>query len=114
MSERYAVVLRFSSRLLASGSLAWCAYAAWVLRPFSELTPLGPLPLIVPLLTAAAAFLAAWTNRPIALSVGALVMLAYAFVTGFSIGGMYQPVGGALALSAALLWAGQLSRSTPP
>jgi hypothetical protein len=112
MSERYAGAFRFSSRLLAAASVGWCAYAAWIIwvtpysgsRSFSDVSHSGPLPLIVPLAIAAVGVVAAWTNRPIALLVSALVMLAYAVVTGFSIGGMYQPAVVALTFSTGLLW----------
>lgn len=119
--------VRLASLMLSAASLVWCLVAGWSIwttrvhyagvddkataqettsaaaeRSFSEVSALGPLPLIVPIVLTVTAIYAAWSRRPIVLLVLAGVLLAYAFVTGFSIGGAYVMPGIILLASGAL------------
>lgn len=67
---------------------------------FSEISALGPLPLLVPIGLTGVAALAAWTKRPIIVFVLGVVLMGYSFITGFSIGNAYMPAGIALVVAA--------------
>ncbi len=62
-------------------------------RSFSDISTLGIVPLVIPVLLAGWALWAAWSRRILGLAVATLVFLVYCFITGFSIGGAYTPVG---------------------
>lgn len=66
---------------------------------FAEVSPLGALPLLIPVALAALAVFGAWIRESFSLTLGAVLLLGYSFVTGFSIGGAYVPA--ALCLVAA-------------
>ena len=68
-------------------------------RRFAEISPLGTLPLVIPVALAALAVFGAWIRESFTLALGAVLLLGYSFVTGFSIGGAYVPA--ALCLVAA-------------
>lgn len=63
---------------------------------------LGAMPLLIPVVVAAASVWAAWANRPIALFAFSLTLLGYSFVTGFSIGNAYWPAGVMALIAAAV------------
>ena len=111
--------------LLASMSLAWCLLIGawfWVTpieyegsingvptvhhQSFSDISLLGPAPLIVPVLIAAIAVWATWRSRKAVLALAAFLLVAFTFVSGFSIGGGYIP---ASAMLLAALWACNLN-----
>jgi hypothetical protein len=106
--------------LLSTMSLAWCVLiGCWFwftpiryegitndvptvhYRSFSEVSRFGPAPLIVPVLIAAIAAWAAWRSHRVVLGFGAVLLVAFTFISGFSIGGGYLPAS-ALLLAAVL------------
>ena len=105
--------------MLSALGLAWCAVAGvsiWftpkrysgmsngvpaVWEPsFSEVSGLGAVPLLIPVLFAALAAWAAWRGRPVTLGVAALLLAVFTFITGFSIGGAYIPAAWLLIVAA--------------
>jgi hypothetical protein len=76
-----------------------------VYRAFADVSLLGPIPLIVPTLIAIAGAWAAWRGARVALGLAALLLAAFAFVAGFSIGSAYILPAGLLLL--ATLFAGR-------
>ena len=68
-------------------------------RSFSDISTLGIVPLLIPVLLAGWALWAAWRRRILGLAVATLVFLVYCFITGFSIGGAYTPAGWGLAVA---------------
>ena len=68
-------------------------------RSFSDVSTLGIVPLLIPVLLAGWALWAAWRRRILGLAVATLVFLFYCFITGFSIGGAYTPAGWGLAVA---------------
>ena len=96
--------------LLSTTSLAWCVVMGvqiWFtpidrFRSFSDVSLLGPAPLIVPVLIALIAAWAAWRNHRGILGFAALLLAAFSFISGFSIGSGYLPASGLLVLAALL------------
>ena len=80
----------------SSGVMQQTAYRVTGSRSFAEVSALGPVPLLVPLLLAALGAWAVWRGRllPAATATGAL--LAFTLLAGFSIGAWYIPAAGAL------------------
>ena len=70
-----------------------------VSRRFAEVSRLGALPLIVPVLLAALATWAVWYDKKRALLLATAALLVFCVLAGFSIGPGYVPGGGAM------LWA---------
>ena len=115
--------LAWTSRMLALISLSWCvAVGFWIWftpvrwvgmsvapgqpdqhtvvhRAFADVSFLGPLPLIVPTLIAIAGARAAWRGARVGLGLAALLLAAFAFVGGFSIGSAYILPAGLLLLA---------------
>jgi hypothetical protein len=115
--------LGWISQTLALISLSWCVvvgFRIWFTpvrytgitvvpgRPdqhtvaysaFADVSSFGPLPLIIPTLIAIAGAWAAWRGARVALGLAALLLAAFAFVTGFSIGGAYILPAGLLLLA---------------
>jgi hypothetical protein len=111
------------SQMLALISLSWCVVVGFwiwftpvryvgltgdpsqpdqhtvVYRAFADISFLGPLPLIVPTLIAIAGAWAAWRGARVALGLAALLLAAFAFVAGFSIGSAYILPAGLLLLA---------------
>lgn len=119
--------LRLIAPLLATASLVWCVFVGWSMwttpipfseiyssgvaglppmtgrtegyRSFSQMSALGAIPLVVPVvLTGLAVWMAFW-GRTMLLLVVTLLVLAYSVVTGFSIGSAYLPAGGVLVVA---------------
>jgi hypothetical protein len=107
--------------LLSTISVAWCVLiGAWFwftpiryesiangvlgvrYRSFSEISLLGPAPLIAPLLIATIAAWAAWRNHRVVLGFAAFLLAVFTFISGFSIGAGYLPASGLLMLAAVL------------
>ena len=115
--------LTWTSQMLALISLSWCVVVGfWIwftpvryvgitgtpgqpgqhtvaYRAFADVSFLGPLPLIVPTLIAIAGAWAAWHGARVALGLAALLLAAFAFVAGFSIGSAYILPAGLLLLA---------------
>ena len=125
MSRDHSVQAPFkwSATLLAGSGAAWCVivgwkiwftpvrylqYASWqtepqfVYRSFSDVSMLGAVPLVVPTVFAALATWVAWRQRIVALCAVTLIFALFCFVAGFSIGGAYVPVAGALLIATAI------------
>ena len=62
-------------------------------RSFSEISRLGIVPLVIPVLVAGWALWAASRRRTVALAIATFVFLVFCVITGFSIGGAYMPAG---------------------
>jgi hypothetical protein len=72
-------------------------------RRFSDVSRLGPVPLMVPAAVAGLAALGVWRRRSLLLMLlPTAALLLFCFVAGFSIGGAYVPAG-ALLLTAVLI-----------
>lgn len=120
-----ALSLRAIPPVLAAATLAWCLFVGWRLwttpvryvgvvfdagaqravgaekyERFADISALGPVPLVVPVVLTALGTIAALRSRTRVLFVLAFGLLAYSYVTGFSIGSAYMPAGGALLLAA--------------
>jgi hypothetical protein len=78
-------------------------------RSFSDISALGVVPLVVPVLLAGWATWAAWRRRTIGLVIATVIFFAFCIIAGLSIGGEYIPIG--LVLVAAVLL-GMLGRVT--
>jgi hypothetical protein len=63
---------------------------------FSEISGLGPLPLLIPVLIAATGLWGAWRRRRLPLGIATALMLFFVVLTGFSVGSAYLPAVGAL------------------
>ena len=130
--------LAWISQTLALVSLSWCVvvgfriwftpvrYTGITVVPgqpdqhtvaysaFADVSSFGPLPLIVPPLIAVAGAWAAWHGARVALGLAALLLAAFAFVTGFSIGGAYILPAGLLLVATLLeVCVGPKRRSRP-
>jgi hypothetical protein len=70
-------------------------------QSFADMSPLGFLPLAIPVILAAGAALIARFHAPGGLAAVVVLFLGYVFITGFSIGGAYH--GPAAVLAVALL-----------
>ena len=68
-------------------------------RSFSEVSQLGPLPLIIPACVALVAVWAAWGGRRVGLGLATLLLAGFTIISGFSIGANYLPAVGALILA---------------
>lgn len=68
-------------------------------RSFSEVSQLGPLPLIIPASLAMVAAWAAWRGSKVGLGVATVLFAGFTLITGFSIGNNYLPAAGALVLA---------------
>jgi len=105
--------------VLSAIGLAWCAVAGasiWftpmrysgisngvpgVWEPsFSEVSSLGAVPLLIPILFTGLAVWAAWRGQRVTLGVPALLLAVFTLITGFSIGGAYIPAAGLLLTAA--------------
>ena len=75
---------------------------------FSEVSGLGAVPLVIPILFAGLAAWAARRGQRVALGVAALLLTVFTFISGFSIGGAYIPA--AWLLIAAAGWAAVAER----
>jgi hypothetical protein len=77
-------------------------------HPFSESSPLGMIPLAIPVILAAGAALISSLRAPGFLAVVVVLFLGYVFITGFSIGGGYHGpaavLGAAVLAEVALFW----------
>lgn len=72
-------------------------------RRFSDVSRLGPVPLMIPAAVAGLAALGVWRRKSLLLMLlPTAVFLLFCFVAGFSIGGAYVPAG-ALLLTAVLI-----------
>jgi len=71
-------------------------------RSFSEVSQLGPLPLIIPACVALVAVWAAWRGHRVGLGVATLLLAGFTIISGFSIGANYLPAAGALILATLL------------
>jgi hypothetical protein len=89
----------------ASGQLEFSERVQY--RSFSEISGLGVVPLLLPVLLAGWAAWAAWRRRTRALVIATSVFLAFCFLAGFSVGGAYLPAGFGLAAAAWLVIAGR-------
>jgi hypothetical protein len=117
--------------LLSTTSVAWCVFmGGWfwfvpiryeVIRDgvpavryqsFSEVSLLGPAPLIVPVLIAAVAAWAAWRSHRVALGLAAFLLVVFTFISGFSIGGGYLPASALLLAAAVVLSLGSGLRTS--
>jgi hypothetical protein len=78
-------------------------------KAFHDASSLGLIPLVIPTLIALAGAWAAWRGAGVALLIAALLLAAFAFVTGFSIGGAYILPAGLLLI--ATLFAALFSRA---
>jgi len=56
----------------------------------SDGSPLRAIPLFIPVVIAAVATCAAWQRAPLIVGMAAVLLAAFSFITGFSIGGAYQ------------------------
>jgi hypothetical protein len=84
-------------------------------RSFSEISLLGPVPLVIPAALAIFAAWAAWRGRGFALAIAALLFAGYGYITGFSIGGAYRaPAGLLIAATILALLPGQRKGQAPP
>jgi len=84
-------------------------------RAFSEVSGLGPLPLIIPAALAIFAAWAAWRGRKLGLGVSTLLFAGFTLISGFSIGANYVPAAAALIVATLLgvaLGSGAPSRAT--
>ena len=112
--------------ILAAGSAVWCVVVGFMIwftpvrysgitggpgQPgrqvvshlaFSEISPFGALPLILPVVIAILATWAAWRGVRTGLGGLALLFAVVTFVSGFSIGGAYVPAAGVLSVAAVL------------
>ena len=105
--------------VLSAIGLAWCAVAGvsiWFTpvrysgtsngvpsvweRSFSEVSSLGSVPLLIPVLFAGLGVWAAWHGQRVTLGVAALLLAVFTFISGFSIGGAYIPAAGLLLVAA--------------
>jgi len=105
--------------LLSTTGLAWCVLmGCWIWfapiryelmrngvpavqsQPFSEVSLLGPAPLIVPVVISAVAAWAAWRSHRVVLGFAAFLLAVFTFISGFSIGAGYLPASGLLFLAA--------------
>jgi len=73
--------------------------AVWE-RSFSDVSPLGAFPLLIPVLFAGLRTWVACRGRRVTLGVAALVLAVFTFITGFSIGAAYIPAAGLLIVAA--------------
>lgn len=120
--------IRVFPGLLATLTLLWCLFVGWYVwttpvryvglapdpqdpervvqaekyEPFSNVSAGGALPLGIPVVLAGLATAAAWAHLPVAVGLLGLTLLAFGFVTGFSIGSAYIPAGGVLILAAGI------------
>ena len=127
-----ALERRWITTLLASVAVAACLWAGWRIwttpvryqvvdgtadgaganrriesRRFVEVSGLGLLPLVIPVLISGLGTWAAYRWHRWGLAFSALALAIYAFISGFSIGGAYHPAAYALALAGVI---GLLSR----
>ncbi len=90
--------------------------AVTLYRSFSEVSQLGPLPLIIPAGLAMIAAWAAWRGNRVGLGVSTLLFAGFTYIAGFSIGNNYIPAAGALVLAtlfALLPGSGDAKRKLP-
>jgi hypothetical protein len=71
-------------------------------RSFSEVSELGPLPLIVPVCVALVAVWAAWRGSRVGLGVATFLLAGFTIIAGFSIGANYLSAAGALIVATLL------------
>ena len=83
----------------SSGGPGQAVQQTVVYKAVADVSSLGPLPLVIPTLIASAGATAAWHGARVALGLAALLLAAFAFVTGFSIGGAYHLPAGLLFLA---------------
>lgn len=96
--------------LLSTMSLAWCVViGVWIWftpigqsQSFSDVSLFGPAPLILPVSIATVAVWAAWRSHRGVLGFAALLIVAFTFISGFSIGRGYIAASGLLVLAAVL------------
>lgn len=120
--------IRLISPLLATGTLVWCLFVGWWIwttpvryvgvvsdpenpdrsvqaekyERFEDVSALGAIPLVIPVILAGLATLTAFGRAPMILLTLGIALLAYGFVTGFSIGRAYMPAGRVLILAACI------------
>lgn len=108
---------KWLATLSVAGGLVWCVVIGWKLwvtpvrylhysssepaprfvsLSFSDVSGLGIVPLVVPIVLVGLAMWFAWRQRTLALGAVTLAVAAFCFITGFSIGRAYVPVAGAL------------------
>ena len=68
----------------------------FVYRSFSEVSGLGVVPLVVPIVLVGLATWVAWRQRTLALGAITLMLGVFCFITGFSIGRAYVPIASVL------------------
>ena len=106
-------VFRSLSTAAAAIGLAWCVVAGWRIwttpvrfldeyRSFSDISYFGIVPLVVPVLLAGWATWAAYRQRLLPTALATLSFLFFCFLTGFSIGGAYVPIGIGLVIATLL------------
>lgn len=105
----WSTPVRFSGVVWATSPTGQGQFERVEYRSFSDISALGVVPLVVPVLLAGWATWAAWQQRTLGLAIATLIFFAFCFLAGFSIGGEYVPLGFGL-LAAALL--GMLERVT--
>jgi hypothetical protein len=71
-------------------------------RQLAEVSGAGALPLVIPVFLAGLGTWGAWFGRRLVLAGSALLLVAFAVVAGFSIGGAYLPASGLQLLAAGL------------
>src|SRR5262249_7690696 len=71
----------------------------------------SPVPLVIPVLLSGWGAWTAWKGQSIGVTVAALLLLGYSFVTGFSIGGAYVAAGWTLVAAALINFVGKGRRS---
>lgn len=92
---RKGIMVDWNDRLscfLVIASLVWCVLIGlwiWLIPGFIQVSSLGPVPLIVPVVLSALAAWAAWRRLKAVLAVIAFLLAGFTILTGFSIGAAY-------------------------
>jgi hypothetical protein len=81
----------------SGGVVQQATYQVTGSRSFADVSLLGPLPLIIPLVLAAIGAWAVWRGRVIPAAIATGILLLFAILGGFSIGAGYVPAVAGLA-----------------